>query len=314
MRILITGGAGFIGSHLAERLLARGDEVVVADNFSTGRRDNLPEHPRLEVVEGSIAERQLVEQAFDRLTPEVVVHAAASYKDPDDWEEDVRTNVLGTSHVVRAAQRRGARRLIYFQTSLCYGLKPLEQPISLAHPLQPAPNSYAVTKTAGERFVAMSGLDHVSLRLANAYGPRNVSGPLPTFYRRLTAGQPCFVTDARRDFIFVADVVDVAVAAIDGAGRPGPYHVSSGRDWPIAELYRTTVDALGTGPREVEVRPRGPDDAATILIDPSRTRADFGWTATTPLEAGVAAAVDWYRSHPLAETFTHLKLPDEERA
>jgi UDP-glucose 4-epimerase len=317
VRVLLTGGAGFIGSHVADRLVARGDDVLVIDNFATGRRGNLPDHPNLTLVEGTIADRALVDRAFDELRPHVVVHAAASYKDPDDWQEDVLTNVLGTSHVVRASRRLGVRRLVYFQTSLCYGLEPLEQPITLEHPVQPAPNSYAITKTAGERFVALSGVDYVSLRLANAYGPRNVSGPLPTFYRRLTSGRPCFVTDARRDFIYFADVVEVVERAIDGIGRAGPYHVSSGSDRSIRELFDLTVEALGTERRDVEVRPRGPDDAFTILIDPSLTHRDFGWKATTALETGVPAAIDWYRSHPLTETFTHLELSEastEERA
>jgi UDP-glucose 4-epimerase len=103
MKILITGGAGFIGSHLADRLLARGDEVVVIDNFATGRRDNLEPRSKLQLIEGTIADPAVVDDAFTRATPEVVVHAAASYKDPNDWAEDARTNVVGTANVVNAA-------------------------------------------------------------------------------------------------------------------------------------------------------------------------------------------------------------------
>src|SRR3954469_10402221 len=102
MKILITGGAGFIGSHLADRLLARGDEVVVIDNFATGRRDNLEPRAKLQLIEGTIADAALVKHAFERSRPDVVVHAAAAYKDPTDWAEDARTNVVGTANVVRA--------------------------------------------------------------------------------------------------------------------------------------------------------------------------------------------------------------------
>ena len=215
MRVLITGGAGFIGSHLADRLLGRGEDVVVIDNYATGRHDNLTPHPQLLVVEGSIADEDVVAEAFSAGAPDVVVHAAAAYKDPDDWEEDSRTNVLGTANVVKATQAAGSRRLIYFQTALCYGLQPLEQPITLDHPVRPEGSSYAISKTGGEQYVALSDLDWVSFRLANAYGPRNISGPLPTFFSRLTNDKSVFVMDTRRDFIFVDDLTECVLKAIE---------------------------------------------------------------------------------------------------
>lgn len=308
MKILITGGAGFIGSHLADRLLARGEQVLVIDNYATGRRDNLTPQERLTVVEGTIADGELVERVFGEFGPEVVVHAAASYKDPENWAEDIRTNVLGTANVARATQRAGSRRLIYFQTALCYGLHPLEQPITLSHPIRSEGSSYAISKTAGEHYLQLSGLDFISFRLANAYGPRNLSGPLPTFYHRLTTGKPCFVMDTRRDFVYVDDLLEVVVKAIDGAGERGFYHISSGSDYSIKELFDATVAALGIRLDEpVEVRPRNPDDAYTILLDPSKTNRDFDWRVGTPLADGVAAAISYYGEHGITQTFTHLK-------
>ncbi|HQN19812.1 MAG TPA: NAD-dependent epimerase/dehydratase family protein, partial [Syntrophobacteraceae bacterium] len=181
MKVLITGGAGFIGSHLTDALLAEGQTVFVIDNYSTGRRDNLKPHERLTVLEGTIADPDLVDRAFNDFRPEVVVHAAASYKDPEAWHEDAMTNVVGTVNVVKAAKRINMRRLIYFQTSLCYGLQPLEQPITLKHPLYsggyPGGSSYAISKTGGEQYIELGGFDFLSFRLANAYGPRNLSGP-----------------------------------------------------------------------------------------------------------------------------------------
>jgi UDP-glucose 4-epimerase len=310
LKVLITGGAGFVGSHLADRLIGRGDDVLVIDNYATGRRDNLPDSaPSLRVIEGDIADRDLVDRSFDEFGPDVVVHAAASYKDPDDWAEDARTNVLGSALVTKAAQATGARRLIYLQTALCYGLHPIEQPITLDHPIRPGDSSYAISKTAGEQYIALSGIDYQSFRLANAYGPRNISGPLPTFYSRLTGGKPCFVMDTRRDFVYVSDLVDVLEKAIDGAGRIGPYHVSSGGDYSIQELFDATVAAMGiTLDEPVEVRPRGEDDAFTILLDPSDTNRDFEWRTTVPLEKGVAEAIAYYRAYGITDTYTHLKL------
>jgi UDP-glucose 4-epimerase len=308
MKVLITGGGGFIGSHLADRLLAEGHQVLVIDNYSTGRRDNLTEHDALTVVEATIADSDAVGEAFSNFGPDRVVHAAASYKDPDDWREDVRTNALGTANVVKAAQEAGVDRLIYFQTALCYGTRPLEQPITLDHPIRPD-SSYAISKTAGEQYIELSGLDFVSFRLANAYGPRNISGPLPTFYQRLTDGKPCFVMDTRRDFIFIDDLVNVVMqAVVEGIGHRH-YHVSTGSDYAIKELFDATLSALDISLEEdVEVRPRSEDDAFTILLDPSRVRADFGWDITVPLEEGVRRAIDYYREFGIAETYTHLRV------
>lgn len=308
MKTLITGGAGFIGSHIADRLVARGDSVMVIDNFATGRRDSLKENPKLEIIEGSIADESLVNSAFDRFSPDVVVHAAASYKDPDAWSEDARTNVVGTANIVRGAKSVGTKRVIYFQTALCYGLKPLESPITIEHPILPKDSSYAISKTAGEHYIALSGVDFLSFRLANAYGPRNLSGPLPTFFHRLTNGKPCFVMDTRRDFIFVDDLVDCVMKAVDGQGDSGYYHISSGGDTSIKELFDSTVAALGIEQdSEVEVRPRNPDDAPSILLDPSKTEATFDWRVSTPLSEGVKRAIEYYKEFGIQETYTHLK-------
>ncbi len=308
MKVLITGGAGFVGSHIADRLIARGDTVFVIDNYATGRRDNLAEHENLTVAEGTIADTELVDKLISGFQPEIVIHAAASYKDPDNWEEDARTNVLGTANVVKASKRAGVKRLIYFQTALGYGLVPEEQPITLSHPLKLEGSSYAISKTSGEAYIMLSGLDYISFRLANAYGPRNLSGPLPTFYHRLTNGKKCFCMDTRRDFIYVQDLVDAVVKAVDGAGSAGPYHISSGADYSIKELFDATIKALNiTLDEPVEIRERDPIDVYTILLDPSKTEKDFAWKISTPLETGVKAAIEWYKEFGIAQTYTHLK-------
>lgn len=312
MKILITGGAGFVGSNLADKLLAQGDQVLVIDNYATGRRDNLTLHKNLKVVEGSIADQRLVEKCFTEFGPGKVVHAAASYKDPDNWVEDTMTNVLGAVNVVTAAIKANVQRIIYFQTSLCYGLKPLEQPITLKHPLfsggYSGGSSYAISKTAAELYIELSGLNFISFRLANAYGPRNLSGPLPTFYSRLTGNKPCFVIDTRRDFIFIDDLVAVVVKALAGRGEKGYYHVSSGSDFAIKELFDATVKALDLKlEKEVEVRPRSQDDVFTILLDPAKTNRDFDWQTSTPLEKGIKVTIEWYKKYGISQTFTHLK-------
>ena len=310
MKVLITGGSGFIGSHITERLLVRGDHVLVIDNYATGRMDNLVPHLNLQIVEGTIADAGLVNRLFDEFVPDKVVHAAASYKDPTNWAEDARTNVLGTVNIVHASERLKVKQFIYFQTALCYGLHPVEQPITLNHPIQPEGSSYAISKTAGEHYISLSNLEFLSFRLANAYGPRNLSGPLPTFYQRLTTGKKCFVMKTRRDFIFIDDLVDVVLKALDGMGQKGYFHISSGSDYAIKELFEETVNALGiTLSEPVEERDRDPDDVFSILLDPSKTNQDFNWKTSTPLNQGVRRSIEYYQKFGISQTFTHLKSP-----
>ena len=319
MKVLITGGAGFIGSHIAERLIAKGDRVLVIDNYSTGRKDNLSPHPNLTVVEGTIADKETVDRVYGEFQPAQVVHAAASYKDPENWVEDALTNVLGTVNIVKASRQHSVKRFIYFQTSLCYGLHPLEQPITLNHPLFSGKfsggSSYAISKTAGEQYIELAGLDFISFRLANAYGPRNLSGPLPTFFHRLTTGKPCFVMDTRRDFIYIDDLVEVVMKALQGMGQKGFYHISSGSDYSIRELFDATLKDLGIIlEKNVEVRKRGEDDVFTILLDPSKIQKDFQWKVSTPLEVGIQKTIAWYKKFGISQTFTHLKTLEEKKS
>lgn len=307
MKIAITGGCGQVGSHVAEMLLEQGHDVLAIDNFETGRRVHLPDgHDRLTLVEGSIAEKALIDRLFEDYKPEIVVHTAASYKDPDNWYADTMTNTVGGANLVKASLEQKVGRFVYFQTALCYGVTPLEQPITLDHPINPANSSYAITKTTTEQFLEISGLDYVTFRLANVIGPRNVSGPLPIFYERLKAGKPCFVTEARRDFVFVKDLARTVVGAVEGKGQ-GIYHFSSGKDIAIKELYDAVVKGLKLNDYpEPEIRPLGADDARSILLDPSRTFADFGEVAFTPLGELVQAAVDYYDTYGVTGGYTHL--------
>jgi len=312
--ILITGAAGQVGSHVAELLLARGDAVLGLDDFTTGRPEHLPpETPSYAFRKGSIADAEFVNRTFAEFRPDVVVHTAASYKDPDDWYSDALTNIVGSVNVIKASKAVSVKRFIYFQTALCYGVKPVEQPITLSHPKNPGNSSYAISKTAAEDYLELSGLDFVTFRLANVIGPRNVSGPLPIFFSRLRDAKRCFVTEARRDFVYVGDLARTVVRAADGMGE-GTYHFSSGKDIAIRELYDSVVNAMKLNDYpEPEVRPLGPDDAASILLDPSRTFADFGEVKFTPLADFVPQAIEYYRTFGVLGEYTHLKLKEAER-
>ncbi len=312
MKILITGGLGQIGSHIAEEFLTRGDSVLVIDNLETGRIEHLEEQPNLQIKIGTIADQNLVNELFDTFRPDVVVHTAASYKDPNDWYNDTLTNCVGGSNIVNAAKQFEVSRFIYFQTSLCYGLKPDEQPITLNHPRRPEGSSYAITKTTNELFLEHSGIDFVTFRLANVIGPRNVAGPLPIFYQRLKDGKQCFVTRSRRDFVFVKDLAKTVIQACDGTGA-GTYHFSTGSDVAISELYDAVVEAMNLESYpEPQVRDLGPDDVASILLDPSRTLEDFGPIEFTPIKQTVAAAIQYFQEHGTLGEYTHLNFEQKK--
>lgn len=308
MRLLVTGGAGCLGAACAEQWLGRGVPVLVIDNFVTSDRASLAAHPLLEVVEGDIADAVLVQSCFSRFAPTHVIHSAAAYKDPDDWMTDGATNILGTVHVVRAAQAAGVSRLVHFQTGLCYGSAGV-RPIPVDHPLAPT-SSYAISKTAAEHYIALSGLPFVSLRLASVYGPRHFNGPIPTFYQRLKSGQTCFCTDTRRDFLAMEDFLDLMDRVMVPGAPTGLFNVGSGRDYTIKEIFDFLTDVLAIRlEKPVDVRPPEGDDVADFLLDPAETRAAFGWEARVPLAEGLRRQVAWFERHGVSQTYSHLRGP-----
>lgn len=307
MKVFVTGGLGQIGSHVVEMLLERGDQVVTIDNLATGRREHLTDHPNLTVIIDSISNRPLLEKLIGDFRPDALVHAACSYKDPDDWYSDTLTNCVGGALLVDLAKKCDVKRFVYYQTALCYGLKPMEQPITLNHPRNPAGSSYAISKTTNEYYIELSGIDFVTFRLANVIGPRNVAGPLPIFYQRLKDGKKCFVTESRRDFVFVKDLAAVTLRACDGVGH-GAYHFSSGADVAIQELYDAVVEAMNVpGRPQATVKELGPDDVFSILLDPSRTFHDFGKVKFTPLRTTVTEAIKYYQQYGTLGEYTHLR-------
>ncbi len=307
MKVFVTGAAGQVGSHVVDEAIMRGDDVCGIDNFATGRPVHVAKSSHYTFVEGSIADSALVSRLITEFRPDVVVHTAAAYKDPDDWITDVETNIRGMVNLVDAARKHSVARFVYFQTALVYGVKPEENPITLQHPRRVDNSSYSISKGAAEDYLTLSGLDHVTFRLANVIGPRNVSGPLPIFYQRLSEGKKCFVTPARRDFVYVGDLVRAVGQAIQGVGH-GAYHFSSGGDAPIIDLYNAVVKAMGIRDYpEPERRELSPDDAPSILLDPSRTFADFGEINFTPLDTTVWNAVKYYQEFGAVQGYTHLK-------
>jgi nucleoside-diphosphate-sugar epimerase len=306
-RVLITGGAGCLGSNLIEHWLPQGHEIFVIDNFATGKREVVPAVSGLTVREGSVVDAALVKSCINEFQPEVVIHAAAAYKDPDNWREDTLTNVVGSANVAKAAEFSGVKRIINFQTALCYG-RPKQLPIPIDHALAPF-TSYGITKTAGEQLLFLSKVPILSLRIANVTGPRLAIGPIPTFYKRLKARQKCFCSDTARDFIHMNDFLDFMDQAIRDNAPHGIFNISSGEAHSIKEIFELVADHLQTTPGDAPIVPPGADDVPVVFLDPSETFRQFGWKVKIGFEETIRRQLQWYDRYGVSDVFSHLKAP-----
>ena len=308
MRLLITGGTGCLGSNLVEKFFLQGHPICVIDNFATSKREVLPAQPGLMVVEGSVANAELVDRTFAEFQPTHVIHSAAAYKDSLDWVEDAGTNVLGAIHVAKAAQKSKVRRFINFQTALCYG-RPSLVPITLDQPTAPF-TSYGISKTAGEAYLMQSGLPVVSLRLANICGPRLAIGPIPIFYKRLKAGQNCFCSDATRDFLDMSDFIALIEKVLQLDAPTGVFNVSTGEGHSIHEVFLAVSNYLGITPPDVSIVSPGTEDVLNVVLEPNATHRAFGWRAQVGFKETIEKQLRWYDQNGISDTFSHLKEPN----
>lgn len=306
MRILITGGAGFLGSHLAEHFKKLGAQILLLDNFATGRRDNLANLQDVTLVEGSVSKTELVFDCFEKFKPTHVIHSAAAFKDPNNWIEDIETNILGTVNVVQASQKMKVERLIHFQTALAYGRA--KSPIKIDTPYAPL-LSYSISKAAGEYYFMMSGLPWVSLRLANIYGPRLFTGPQPIFFKKLRNGDACTIVNTKRDFIELSDFLLLMEKVMPIGAPVGAYNVASGNDVSIPDLFGMIVKSMSLEPGQFKAptvqEPVG-EDLNSLLLDASLTFEKFNWRPKISVEQGTSSLISWYQQNGVGETYTHF--------
>lgn len=307
MRIFITGGAGCLGSELARYWVANGANVLVFDNFQTGDSAWLSPDLKLDVLEGSVTNRFELEKAFASFRPTHVIHAAASYANPDDWEGDLLTNGLGTLNVVRACESTDVEKIVYLQTALGYG-RPKVSPIPLDHVLRPT-TSYGISKVAGEMYVLAADIaSSISLRLANICAPRLSIGPLPTFFKRLGTGDECVVTAAERDFLAVGDFLEL-IDQVLRHERPlrGAFNVSSGIGKSILDVFEAVAAEMKVFNPRFRTAPIGRDDVKSVVLSPEATEKTFGWTAKTDFEEAIRQQVGWFEILGVGSIRSHLK-------
>ena len=306
MKVLVTGGGGFIGSHIVDRLLADGHGVRVLDNFATGRRENLLDVlSDIELVEGDIQSYERVHNAVSGC--EVVLHQGALPSVPRSVQDPLTsnaTNVTGTLNVLLAARDSGVRRVVYASSSSIYGANP-ELPKHEA--LLPQPISpYAVAKLAGEGFCRsfheVFGLETVALRYFNVFGPRQdplsqYSAVVPNFITALTGGgQPVVYGDGEqsRDFTYVGNVVDGNVLAMSAEGVAGKlYNLAAGERTSLNELLHHIGSLVGNEP-EARYEPPRLGDVKHSHADVSAARRDLGYSPSVTVEEGLRLTLEWF--------------------
>jgi UDP-glucose 4-epimerase len=308
MKTLVTGGAGFIGSNLVDALLARGDEVAVIDDLSTGRRQNLDNalSQGAELIELDIRDPQAVSDAVERVAPEAIFHLAAQIdvrKSVADPANDSRVNVEGTINVLRAALEHGVKRLINTSTGgAIYGEGQII-PAPEDHPVAPE-SPYGTSKFCAEQYCALftrlHGLSTISLRYGNVYGPRQdplgEAGVIAIFCGKLLeGGRPTIFGDGEqtRDYVFVGDVVDANLRAV-GSDATGSFNVGRGVQTSVLDIVQALSEQSSNG-FEADHAPARPGEVQHIALDPSRTKAELGWEAQVDLNQGLARTLDSLR-------------------
>lgn len=295
MNVLVTGGAGFIGSHLAEALLAEGHRVAVVDNLSTGKRENIPAEAHFYEIDIRDA---ALGKVFAEEKPDVVCHHAAqmsvliSMREPT---HDASHNIIGSLNVLGCAQASGVKRLIFASSGgTVYG-EPQTLPVTEDHPTVPL-SPYGISKLSFEHYLRISEVPHTILRYANVYGPRQnphgEAGVISIFAERMTKGEEAFVFgdgEQMRDFVYVSDVVAANLAVI-AADANGTFNIGTGYGTSINEIYDAVAKATGYPPPRQHL-PAKAGEVYRIILDVNRAHTKLGWQATVDLPTGIQQTV-----------------------
>lgn len=297
MRAVVTGGAGFIGSHVADALLARGDDVHVLDSLVTGSREKVPDDAVLHEADIRTDSARI----FDAVEPELCFHLAAQADVGTSVERpayDAEVNVLGMIQVLEAARKHGTHVVFSSTGGAIYG--ECDGPAPETYPRSPI-SPYGISKLAGEEYVfgwnRLFGSHHVVLRFANLFGPRQESslegGVVAIFLERMAAGQPTTIFgdgNQTRDFVYVGDVVRAMLAA--GGHQGGVFNVGTGVEQSVNDVHAACRRVSGYD-HEPEYGPARPGDLLRSVIDPSAAARELGWRAEHDLDAGLAETWAW---------------------
>lgn len=303
MKVLVTGGAGFIGSHLVDRLVQEGHEVIIVDNLVTGKRRNINKAARFYKLD---IQSWRLERVFRNERPNIVMHLAAQMdvrKSVEDPMFDAQVNVLGTLNVLQQAVKHGVRKVVFSSSGgAIYGEQDVF-PAPESHPTRPM-SPYGLSKLCGEQYLSYfqraSGLQMVSLRYANVYGPRQdpegEAGVVAIFIQKMLHNEQAVINGngrQTRDFVYVDDVVEANLAMM-GQETQGTYNVGTGRETSVNDLFRILVEHTGTTCKEVH-GPAKKGEQARSCIDNSKLRLELAWEPRTGLSEGLKKTVEYFR-------------------
>jgi UDP-glucose 4-epimerase len=312
MRIVVTGGAGFIASHVVDGYVKLGHEVAVIDDLSRGQRQNLNKCARF--YQCDVRDREALERIFAAEKPEVVNHHAAQMDVRRGVREpifDAQVNILGSLNVLETAVAHGTRRIIYISTAgAAYG-EPAQFPVTESHPVDPI-TPYGISKHTVEHYLftfnVLYGLSYVVLRYGNVYGPRQNSageaGVFAIFCEKMLSGvQPVIYGDGTkvRDYVYVHDAVQANIAALD-RGTHEIFNIASGQPTTDYEVFRTVRDLLGKSGLEPSYVSKRPGEIDSIYLDVSKAQRLLGWTPAVSLQDGARQTVRYFeqRQHTSA--------------
>lgn len=303
-KIMVTGGAGFIGSHIVDRLIEKGNNVIIIDNLSTGLKENI--NPKAIFYEADITDNKSLNKIFEKEKPNKVIHAAAQIKveaSIDNPVLDAQTNIMGGLNVLECCRKFKVKKIVYLCTGGALYGNPEYVPVDEKHPIRPV-SPYGLSKYVLEQYFYQYHMhfkiNFISLRFSNVYGPRDITESnhvIPLFiHNLLNKNEPYITGDGSqgRDFIYVGDVVDAVELSMDANPRDLFLNIGTEKVISINELFSELISILKMRikPRYVEER-RG--DVKQIYLNVKKAKEQLGWKATTGLREGLIETIKWFK-------------------
>lgn len=306
-RVLVTGGAGFIGSHLAQALIYEGYEVHILDNLSSGHSENIP--PKAIFHKLDIRDRHKIDKIFEELRFTTIFHEAAQMsviRSVADPANDALNNIVGTVNILDAGKKNGLKKIIFASSGgVVYG-NPIHVPQDENHPLQPV-SPYGISKATCEKYLhhfwEHHGISYIALRYSNVYGPRQSSksgaGIIGIFMEKILAGEQPIINGhgtKTRDYIYVEDVVSANLLSLKHKGV-GPFNIGTGIETDVTTIFNTIKQISGVNVLEIH-GPDAPGEQNRSVLDISRAKERLHWSPAMNFDDGIRKTIEWYLSQP----------------